>query len=316
MSIGYASLIRSIIYILGSILYITYRFVNEKIGFSFDLLLMKDFFKLSFYNFFGSLGQNLLSNMNSFICTKYISPIASANLRFSQTVPDMGKTVALRIVSSFAPSISNLYGANQKKQLKTMIFLLTQILVWLLGLVFVGFLFLNESFILIWIGANNYCGGISNFLIIVLLMLSTVNKTISLIIFNLGDIKINNLVLFFQAVLYFALIIPIALYFKINDILLLTIGIEFLAFYFYYGRKIINIFDCKDDVKKIYQNIFQTILVCAFVYIVLLVIDYFPTNWISFLMIVLFISLFYTLCLCLISVAFRQACFKFILRFR
>lgn len=316
LSIGYASLIRSIIYILGSILYITYRFVNEKIGFSFDLLLMKDFFKLSFYNFFGSLGQNLLSNMNSFICTKYISPIASANLRFSQTVPDMGKTVALRIVSSFAPSISNLYGANQKKQLKTMIFLLTQILVWLLGLVFVGFLFLNESFILIWIGANNYCGGISNFLIIVLLMLSTVNKTISLIIFNLGDIKINNLVLFFQAVLYFALIIPIALYFKINGILLLSIGIEFLAFYFYYGRKIINIFDCKDDVKKIYQNIFQTILVCAFVYIVLLVIDYFPTNWISFLMIVLFISLFYTLCLCLISVAFRQACFKFILRFR
>lgn len=118
-----------------------------------------------------------------------------------------------------------------------MIFLLTQILVWLLGLVFVGFLFLNESFILIWIGANNYCGGISNFLIIVLLMLSTVNKTISLIIFNLGDIKINNLVLFFQAVLYFALIIPIALYFKINGILLLSIGIEFLAFYFYYGEK-------------------------------------------------------------------------------
>ena len=98
------------------------------------------------------------------------------------------------------------------------------------GISFCWFSFLNESFILIWIGANNYCGGISNFLIIVLLMLSTVNKTISLIIFNLGDIKINNLVLFFQAVLYFALIIPIALYFKINGILLLSIGIEFLAF--------------------------------------------------------------------------------------
>lgn len=48
LSIGYASLIRSIIYILGSILYITYRFVNEKIGFSFDLLLMKDFLSCHF----------------------------------------------------------------------------------------------------------------------------------------------------------------------------------------------------------------------------------------------------------------------------
>lgn len=91
-------------------------------------------------------------------------------------------------------------------------------------------------------------------------MLSTVNKTISLIIFNLGDIKINNLVLFFQAVLYFALIIPIALYFKINGILLLSIGIEFLAFYFYYGRKIINIFDCKDDVKRYIKISFKQYL--------------------------------------------------------
>lgn len=107
--------------------------------------------------------------MNSFLTAKFVSPIDAANLRFTQTVPEFGKVLVLRFLYSVAPIIPNLLAAKGLESIRIKLLNIVYFLISFIFLVCIGFYLLNEQFIYLWLGENNFSGKIINFFIIILL---------------------------------------------------------------------------------------------------------------------------------------------------
>jgi O-antigen/teichoic acid export membrane protein len=241
VALGMALFIRGMVYLGLSILYTFLRFRAEKIRFSFDRLILKDFISLIGINFLGKIGLSAVNQINSFVCTRYVNPLATPTLKFTQTVPDFCKIVLIRIANSIAPVIPNLNGQGKNRPIELLVSKMVYIMIWMLGMLSIGLYLFNGSFMALWVSTSYYGGDSLNILIICMLLLTTISEIFSLVIFSLGEIKKNSMILFIQSLLYVPLVIYLANKYGIHGILIAGIIVQILLTAWYFPTRYLSI---------------------------------------------------------------------------
>jgi O-antigen/teichoic acid export membrane protein len=234
IALGMATFARGVIYLLLSLIYTIARFQAEGIHLNYNKMILKDFTSLMGFNFLGKIGINITTQLNSFVCTRFINPFATPTLKFTQTIPEFSKVLVIRMANSSTPTIANLLGENKITEIRLIVSNILFPGIWLLGLIVTGFYLFNGSFISLWVGETYFGGNILNLLVIVLLVLTIITELFSQIIFALGNIKKNSLILFFQGLIYIPLVIIGAQQYGISGILMAGIICQLIlpAWYF------------------------------------------------------------------------------------
>lgn len=267
ISLGGATLVRGLCFILGSSLYTYYRFKIDNIRLILDYSLLKEVFSLIGFNFLGKISSSLTTQLNSVLATKMVSPLASANLKFTQTVPDFGRIVVMRILNSVNPILPNLYAEKGVEGIKKYIDYLIIIMIWGIGLLSVGFALLNKYFMQLWIGNSNYSGNLINILIVCSISISLLSWFFSQMLFAFGDIKRNNIILFFQSILYLILAIILTFEFAIIGLLVASIFCQLVGFILYFFRRFLYLLQYNKQEKRMLINrIFYTLFVSLISY--------------------------------------------------
>jgi putative LPS biosynthesis related flippase len=308
IAIGVASVVRGGTFLLCSIICVILKFRGEQIRIAFSFNNIKEIFSFSIYNFLGKVGQALLTNMNSFLTAKFVSPIDAANLRFTQTGPEFGKILVLRFLYSVAPIIPNLLAAKGLEAIKVKLLNIMYFLISFIFLVCVGFYLLNEQFIYLWLGENNFSGKEINFIIVVLLFFSSINKVCFQFLFALGDMKKSNKILFYQSLLYLPIVIFTTKFCGIIGLLLSGILIELLALFVFFFPKMVDILDIskKDIKKRIFRELAKLFFVTVITLLVGSCIKFSDPTWLFFSVEIIIIVLTFFSLLYVCSKVFRK----------
>ena len=193
--------------------------------------------------------------------------------------------------------------AIKVKLLNIMYFLISFIF-----LVCVGFYLLNEQFIYLWLGENNFSGKEINFIIVVLLFFSSINKVCFQFLFALGDMKKSNKILFYQSLLYLPIVIFTTKFCGIIGLLLSGILIELLALFVFFFPKMVDILDIskKDIKKRIFRELAKLFFVTVITLLVGSCIKFSDPTWLFFSVEIIIIVLTFFSLLYVCSKVFRK----------
>lgn len=307
LALGIAALLRGGLFLFLSIGYVLIRFYEEKISFSCNKTLFKEFLTLMGFNFLGKIGVNLINQINSYVSTVCISPIAATTLKFTQTVPEFSKVLAVRVANASTPVIPNLHGANKTEELKHLIKNVLFVVAWILGLIVAGFTSLSGSFITLWVGADYYGGDYVNLLVMFVLILSVFSEVLSQVVFALGDIKRNSMLFFIQGLLYVPLAFWGAKNYGISGLLIASV-ISFLftsAWYFPYS--LCKLLDIK---RKTILLFLRELFIIGFIVTVVINLHeyfiHFENNWMNIAISACMIGGGYLFSLFILSKGFRK----------
>lgn len=307
ISLGIASVIRGGMLMLLSGFYVFWKFHSENIRLNLNRLILKDFTLLTGYNFLGKMGNVLMNNMNSFLVARYVSPEQTSLLKFTQTVPEFGKMILLRILYSFTPALPGFFAEKGIAETKKVITNVIIGLFWILGLIVFGFLMFNERFIDLWIGKANFIGERQNILIICLLFFSFISKMFYQVLFSLADIKIISKIAFGQSILYISFVTIAAILYGVYGLLFTGVILELLFSVFFYWKRISKKLQfINSDKITIYKELFYSIIAGSLVYILFYFLEIEIIAWHSFGLFVLLFVILYILLLYIFSHKFRE----------
>jgi O-antigen/teichoic acid export membrane protein len=229
ISIPLGQIICGIFLIIGNIIYIIYRFKSEVIPLVFSLYNVKKLFSLSSVNFLGKIGGIVSNQIDALLISKFIGTNIVPSYILTKKGPEISRTFIERPLLAFLPSITSLWYAENYDKLNFYIIRLFKLLIWILGIVFIGFVLSNNFFITLWVGSKFYTSPFTNFLICLNLVLLVVNSVFTNIYFSLGNIKITSRFIFYQSIITgISLFIGIK-YWGINGLLIFQF-ISYLVF--------------------------------------------------------------------------------------
>jgi O-antigen/teichoic acid export membrane protein len=311
ISLGFPFFWRGAVLLIGNLLYLTYRKVSESIRISFDWQINFEVRNLLSLNFIGKIGELGNSTFASLFLNYILGPTSVVIYRLTYLVPESAKLLLLRPTLALMPALTSLIGEGKSDEVFKIYLKLIQYMLWLSGLIFVGFICLNQSFIEIWAGPFFYGGNILNFCIVIWVLISSFNQSFMHVLYNLGHIKFSSYITFFQACLY-----VILLFLGIKQFGIIGAGIALLlAEVLIPFLKVPSYLKSKMNLSKFQQSqILREITNVTFSSAIILVVFFFfrPTlinNWNSFIFNIMVITFFYLTVLCLMSKSLRSNLF-------
>ena len=311
LALGIAALLRGGLFLSLSIGYVLIRFYEEKISFSCDKTLFKEFLALMGFNFLGKIGVSLINQINSYVSTVCISPIAATTLKFTQTVPDFSKVLAVRVANASVPVIPNLHGGNKMEELKHLIKNVLYAVSWILGLIVAGFTSLSGTFITLWVGTDFYGGDLVNLLVMFVLILSVFSEVLSQLVFALGDIKKNSILFFIQGLLYVPLAFLGAKNYGIIGLLIASVISFLLTSAWYFPYSLYTLLEIKKETILLFLR--ELFIIALIVTLVVNLHEYFihlENNWTNFTISACMIGVGYVFFLFILSKEFRKLSLK------
>lgn len=304
VAMGASLLCRSIIYVVGNLIYMLWRFNIENLRLSYKSSVFKDFAGLSVYNFLGKLGSTMSTQLNAFVSTKFLTPVDTTILKFTQTVPETSKLILVRPALAIMPSLTHLAGGGNEEKIQAIILRFMNYLIWGSGLALMGFFIFNEPFITLWVGKSFYGGVFLNALIVLLLFITAFTNSLSSIVFALGNIKGNNIALFIQAVLFVPLLILGVRLWGLKGMIIAAIVAELSVSAWYFPLTFFK--KIKIGKKTIKQAIYE---LCKILFISFMLILTFKSNassWLFLIFQIIVSVIIYFAVLLLFSGTFRK----------
>jgi O-antigen/teichoic acid export membrane protein len=307
-ALGLAMLIRGLIDLIGhiTIFWLYLKKVNLKLYFS--LKETKSLFGDVSFNFFAKFGSILTDNSQSFFITKYIMPEAAVIFRFTKTIPEISKLFISRPAAAIMPIFSNYLG--QKPAIEDVRFKVIKMInytIWICGLVMIGFVLLNKYFIDLWIGYKFYAGNMTNFIIVLWVVFSSITNNLSYTVFALGDFRRNNMVIFFQSILFVVLMVLFIKPLEILGIALALLVSQSLISSIYYPWKLNQYLKfSRSEMMTIAKEIVIASITIVLLYIATYKINFSPKSWHEFIGYTIACSIFYFICLYFISQNFKM----------
>jgi O-antigen/teichoic acid export membrane protein len=240
VSLGMASLVRAIIYLVGNSFYLYFRLISENIRIKYDKIYFKEFKSLIAFNFLGRLGGTINNQMSSFVVARYLGATEVAIFKFTQTVPEVAKLVLVRPVLALMPALGHLGGEGQFEKVKRIVVDVSIFLSWGVGVTFGGFILFNGPFISLWVGKEYFGGYTLNLLVVSLVILTIISNSFSYLVFALGNIKMNNIVTFIQAAVYLCiLLIGLNVFKELQAVVIAALVAEISISFWYYTKALI-----------------------------------------------------------------------------
>jgi O-antigen/teichoic acid export membrane protein len=229
ISIPLGQIFCALFLIIGNILYVIYRFKSEAIPIVFSLNNVKKMVSLSSVNFLGKIGGILSNQIDILLISKFLGTNIVPSYVLTKKGPEISRTFIERPPLAFLPSITSLWYSQNFDKLNFYIIRLFKLLIWLLGIVFIGFILSNKYFISLWVGLKFYTDPFTNTLICFNLILLVINSVFTNIFFSLGNIKITSRFTFFQSI-FTALSIFLGIKYWGINVLLIFQFISYLLF--------------------------------------------------------------------------------------
>lgn len=284
-ALGIAILLRGFIDLAGNIFILWIFLKTTTITIKFSYVNTQKLFADVSFNFFAKFGNLLTDNSQSFFITRYITPEAAVIFRFTKTIPEVSKIFISRPAAAIMPIFSNYLGKSPaledvKLKISKMIFYT----VWSSGLIFIGFILLNKTFINLWVGNKFYAGNLVNCLIVLWVVLSSLTNNLSYTVFALGDLRKNNIVVFFESILFFALMILMIKPLGILGIALALLLSQTIIPLIYFPRRLHQYLRFnKNEIKVMFQEIAYVSLIIIVIYLTALYINFLPVSWSEFI---------------------------------
>ena len=220
ISIPIGQIICAFFLIFGNILYIIYRFKTEAIQFIFTLRNVKKLFCLSSVNFLGKIGGVISTQIDVLLISNFVGTNIVTSYVLTKKGPEISRTFIERPPLAFLPSITSLWYAKDHAKLNFYIIRLFKILIWMLGIVFIGFILSNKIFISLWVGSEFFTNPVTNLLVCMNLLLLVANSVFANIYFALGNIKSASRYTFVQSIITAFFLYVGAKYWGINGLLI------------------------------------------------------------------------------------------------
>jgi O-antigen/teichoic acid export membrane protein len=200
-AITISQILCALVIILGNIGYLILRFIKESISFSWSLSELIPLMKLSSYNILGKLGNIIANQTDILLVTRFLGPEISPVINLTKKGPELSRMFVERPAIAMQPAITHAWGSGEKEKISFFISRLFKIMIWMIGLLFIGFVVLNKSFVSLWVGSKLYTGDTINFLLCLSLIFSILISINSNFLFALGNIKKTSQINFFQSIL-------------------------------------------------------------------------------------------------------------------
>jgi O-antigen/teichoic acid export membrane protein len=267
LALGIAMFIRSLIYVFGNLAYLIYRICDERITISMDIMVFKEFKSLMSYNFLGRIGGIINGQMSIYVAATVVSAVEVTRLKFTQTIPEMSKLILVKPIVALMPSLSHLLGEGEIEKSKKILILVIKLILWGTGFAFGFFFLFNEKFILLWIGEKYYAGDKVNLLVVILLLVTIITNSFAYLVFAMGNIKNNNVVVFAQAILFIPLLWLGGKYYGLIGVVLAALLAEVLVPLWYYPRNLFTRLNLSSFEIKRLLNEFAIVLSIDFIII-------------------------------------------------
>jgi O-antigen/teichoic acid export membrane protein len=308
MAFGLALLIRGLLDLTGNIAILWVFLKRTKISIQFSKLITKNLLWDVSFNFFARIGNLLSKNSQLFFITKFITPESAVIFKFTKTIPEISKYFITVPAEAMMPVFSKYLGQRPPiDDVKSKISKIIYYSIWGTGLVLIGFALLNKVFINLWVGEGFYAGTTTNTIIILWVAVSLITNNLMYTVFALGDLRRNNLVLFFQSIIFIVLMLLMIRPLGITGIALALLLSESIISLIYYPRSLQKYvrFD-KNQVVHFFKELGYVCVTIAVIYLVAYEIGYSPTSWYGFIGYIVICTIFYFTVLFLTSLLFRK----------
>jgi O-antigen/teichoic acid export membrane protein len=201
LAIAAGTLTRGAISLFPNVIYLTMLFKKNNIAlFNYDRTTLKDYLKLTPNLMLSKFGTSLVGNIEPTLINIFISPEVAVFYSVTKKVGGLIRSIIDRIGSVLYSSMSHLFSENKQKFSDLLMKYLSYFLNFSLTLFLIYFI-LNENFIHIWVGPENYLGDLMTILIATSLFLSSLSNITSYLLSSTGDIKYTSNSVFFESIL-------------------------------------------------------------------------------------------------------------------
>lgn len=304
LALGYSVLFRGSGMLIGNGVYLFWRMISEKLGFTFTLYAMKDLLGLVPFVFFSRASTIVSNNMDAVIVAKFLGVDMVPVLVLTRKVIDICKTLAERPAIAFMPAVSHLAGTGDEKRIRAVILRLLRMKIWLLALIFGGLLTLNNQFVGMWIGTEIFAGNDVNMLLCVGLLMSVITNSLSNLCLALGDIKGNSVANLLYSIVCMPLIVLGAKFFGLIGVVCAPIFAMLVSTIWYFPKSLdrrlkFGVSDRLEIFRELGKSIFSIIVPIFFVDGINI------TSWLDFSLAVATFSAVYIVILFGVSNRFR-----------
>jgi O-antigen/teichoic acid export membrane protein len=204
MGIAIAAAFRGFAILSGDSVYLAWRFHNENVYIKWEKQIVRKMLNLVSFTFGSRLVGTLSSNIDSFFLVRLISPEAAVMMRSTRAPVDMCVGLVNRPAAGIAPVISHIAGAGELVAKRPQLLRLMSISLWIAFLAFTGLLFLNQSFVSLWVGKSLFAGHPTNAVLCLSLLALSASSLFSNLTNAIGDIKETSVITAVQAIVSLA----------------------------------------------------------------------------------------------------------------
>lgn len=284
---------KGLVFTLGNAIYLAWRYRSEHMCYKFTTNGILSLVKLSSHTFLGQSAQIMSLNADTFLLTRYLGPESAVVFSFTRKIPEVSQMMLERPAVAFMPAISNLVGCGEIDKARSVLLRLTQIILWLMGLLASGFFVFNRDFISLWVGRSMYAGSTINSIIILSLVGTVIIKSLSNLCFSMGDISVNSIVKMLQGLMSVAFMYIGTKLWGMTGLAIAPLLSMLLISFWYYPRSFSRLLTLKrPDVIVMVQEF--TAVVAASSITIILFISISATSWGAFVLTVLMFSIVYT----------------------
>ena len=304
-AIAIGLIFRGVCHTLGQGIYLLWRLMSEKIGFSFSFSKVVALMKLLSYTFLGRASGIIAKNIDLIVIARFLGPETVAILSLTRKAPDISKGIVDQPVVAFLPAVSHVMGAGEIDKARNVLIRLVRIVLWVLFLIAGGLIALNDDFVRIWVGSHLFAGEAINMILCGVFLFSVGTICLSYICTALGNIKRSSLASLAQSLLFIPLVIYSTKYLGLFGAVLAPLIAVFAVSIWYFPRSFSKLLKLSSqDRKEIMFECFSTLLVI--VPLTLGFLWFHPKNWFQFIVLVATFSFLYACLIYLVSKNFRS----------
>lgn len=305
-SIPISQIFRAVILIAGNIIYIIWRYLQESLKYNFSIRGFSALAKLSGYNFLGRLGNVMSTQMDAFLVARYIGAEVAPILKLTKKGPELSRMFVERPPVAMLPALTNAWGSGEYEKVRKYTARLFAIILWMLGLIFSGFILFNRSFVSLWVGSSIYAGNTINLVIILGVVFSVIVSIFSNIFFALGKIKETSKINFVQSIITIASLYVGIKYFGLIGLVIAQVlsMLVFSAWYFPY--KTLKFIKYDQHLLSQLKREITNVVIISVVITLFSSHIIFISNWASFFLFVSLVTLCYVVFLFMLSKQFKK----------
>ncbi|MCB9853103.1 MAG: lipopolysaccharide biosynthesis protein [Phycisphaerales bacterium] len=179
------------------------------LSFRWDRALWPQLWRLSAYQFLAQLAGRINISFPTFLIAAFVGPEAAGSFALTSRAHDMIRTITFVLGGSLNPAMAHLYGEGNQKLYGEMLFRRARVQFLFGAIGIIGVVALNEPFMRLWVGDENFSGQLVNCLIGISVFVGLYASISYDALYCMGALRRTGVVVILESFLRLAVMIPL-----------------------------------------------------------------------------------------------------------